>query len=650
MSDDKPDFNGEGFPGRYLNWSPRFGTGMWDGAFSPMGPDGQSNQDLRFSAPPDIAKYFGEGAHYEKIADNPPPLPGNPGSSVWAPVFKDGTRIPEAANVFDTGKGKYQANSDGTYAPWTPAGTGETIRPTSYSLADGKYTPIDKTGNAIGRPQTTIPNRDQWMADPRDATRLIPDPSKAAPAAGGVPGGGEGLSTDEENSGRAADAIRKAKDDFAKKKTSLHEAEGKLTEIMLSAKAADEDGRRAVQGIQKDVIAALEDYQKHPDDPTYELQFLKLLRDKAAEAGDLLENNKIAAADKAQMAMALADFYKEGANPNSSGPGEQPAGPPSMTDPRLTNPAAPGLLAPDPGAVADPGLGPAPVMPDPTAADVLGGGLGPGSPLGDALNSAAPLLQGLPGQFGGGGGGVPGLDLGAITKPISDAISGAGGGDHGRGGRDDEGRDDGHGRDGRDGKDDPDKPGRDKPEVPKPEPNPQDPNKPPVPPGGATPAPGTNPEVTPPAPPTVPSTVVDLKDGASVTAADTNRAGALRDALKGTPAGEAYRLNNLSVPPPGTTLAEYVRPNDLRPGDYAMYKDRIEMIVDPSKWVGAGGQLQPMSTLPQGEGFEGFGRPTQAAGTPAPAPAAPAATTPAATPAAPSGLGQPVVPPSDPRK
>ncbi|MFA4085212.1 DUF4226 domain-containing protein [Mycobacteroides salmoniphilum] len=649
MSDDKPDFTGEGFPGQYLNWSPRFGTGMWDGTFSPMGPDGQSNQDLRFAAPPDIDKYFGDGARYEKVADIPPPLPGNPGASVWAPVFKDGTRIPESANVFDTGKGKYQANSDGTFAPWTPAGTGETLRPTSYTLTDGKYTPIDKTGNAIGRPEQTIPNRDQWMADPRDANRLIPDPSKVPPAAPGAAPGGEGLSTDEENSGRAADAIRKSKEDFAKKKTSLHEAEQKLTEIMLEAKAADVDGRNAVQGIQKDVIAGLQDYQKHSDDPAYELQFLKFLREKAAEAGDLLENNKIAAADKARMAMALADFYKEGGDTNSSGPGGQvqPPGQPSMTDPRLTNPGAPGLLSPDPGAVADPGLGPAPAMPDPTAADVLGGGMGPGSPFGDALSAAAPLLQGLPGQLGAGGGGG-GFDVGALTKPITDAISGAaGGGDHGRGG-DGEGRDGEHGRD---GKDEHDKPGRDeKPDPNKPEPKPEDPNKPPAAPG-AVPAPGTNPDVTPPAAPTVPSTTVDLKDGASVTAADANRAGALRDALKGTPAGEAYRLNNLSVPPPGTTLAEYVRPNDLQASDYAMYKDRIEMIVDPSKWVGAGGQLQPMSTLPQGEGFEGFGRPTAASAPAQGAPGViPAATTPAATPAPASGLGQSVVPPPTPRK
>lgn len=650
MSDDKPDFNGEGNPGQYLNWNPRFGTGMWDGTFSPMGPDGQTNQDLRFSAPPDIDKYFGQGAHYEKVADIPPPLPGNPGASVWAPVFKDGTRIPDAGNVFDTGKGKYQANSDGTYAPWTPAGTGETIRPTSYTLSDGRYTPIDKTGNAIGRPQTTIPNRDQWMADPHDATRLIPDPSKTPPPAGAAGGAGDadGLSTDEENSGRAADAIRQAKEGFAKKKTSLHEAEEQLTEIMLSARAADEDGRKAVQGIQKDVIAGLEDYLKHPDDPTYELQFLKFLRDKAAQAGDLLENNKIAAADKARMAMALSDFYKEGGNVNSSGPGgqEQPPGGQSMTDPRLTNPGSPGLLTPD---APPPDLGPAPVMPDPTAADVLGGGLGPGSPLGDALSSAGPLLQGLPNTLGAGGGGAPGLDLGAITKPISDAISGAAGGDHGRGDHDGEGRDDGPGRDGRDGKDEHDKPGRDKPDEPgNPNPKPQDPNNPASPP--ATPAPGTAPEVTPPAPPTVPSTTVDLKDGASVTAADTNRAGALRDALKGTPAGEAYRLNNLSVPPPGTSLSQYVRPNDLQPGDYAMYKDRIEMIVDPSKWIGSGGQIQPMSTLPQGEGFEGFGRPTQAAATPATPPGVVSPPAQAATPPAATGLGQSVVPPSNPRK
>lgn len=116
--------------------------------------------------------------------------------------------------------------------------------------------------------------------------------------------------------------------------------------------------------------------------------------------------------------------------------------------------------------------------------------------------------------------------------------------------------------------------------------------------------------------------VVELKDGSHVTATDLSRAEAARAALKGTPAGEAYRVNNLSYPPPGTRLTTLVPPNQLVPADYAMYTDKVVMMLGPDKWVDEGGQIQPIKTLPQGPSFLGYGHPTNmpsAAGVPAPA-------------------------------
>lgn len=508
----------------------------------------------------------------------------------------------KSEHTTDKGTGQWQDCTG-----WTDPQTGVFYRRRNDEDNSGDFPQVPD--NALDR----IRNAHPGLFNPSTKEMITPphgpgQPAPPAPAPAETPAPGEGLSTDEENSGRAQKAIDKVKAELADRKSNVHDADAKLTELMLTSKAKQQDGLTALQGMQQDIVAALNDPASNLDTPDGELQFLKMLRDKADTARDLLNSGKLADADQAKMALALADFYKQGNN-NSNGPGQgqQPPGQTDLTDPRLTNPVAPGLMTPDPSEM----LGPPPEMPGPLPDDLgLGNPLGPGSPLGDGLSAAAPLLQGLnPGGLLGGGGG--GLDVGAITKPIGDAISAAA----------EHSKPDDDAKPGDDHKPKPDeKP--DKPEGP-PTPKPDKPEGPPTSP--PEPAPGTLGPNDPPAPPTAPSMVVDLKDGSHVTATDLSRAEATRAALKGTPAGEAYRVNNLSFPPPGTRLTTLIPPNQLVPADYAMYTDKVVMMLGPDKWVDEGGQIQPIKTLPQGPSFLGYGHPTNMpAAAPAPAPAPPA--------------------------
>ena len=511
-----------------------------------------------------------------------------------------GYKDPETGVVYED-----RSHQNSSVNPAVPDDALDRIRQSHYQLFDpATRAPISP---APGAPSANTPAAPDINSPQNTDPGLNNPPRPGAPPPPAPPGGG--LSTDEENSGRTADAIKKVQGEMADRQSNVREADAKLAEIMLSAHAKSAEGRAAIQGLQQDIIAALNDPKNNLDTKDGELQFLKFLREKAEAAKKLVLDDKLTDADQAKMALALADFYKTGSGNNSDNP--KPGTPAPGTDPGAPAPSDPGLAPSDPGL-----LGPSPEMPDPMMGDL---GLPPEgtSPFSDALGAAAPLLSGMGNPLGGGlpGGG---LDLGAITKPIGDAISAAA--DHPK----DEPKPD-EKADKSDTDKDEEKPGDKKPGEEGPDgKKPGDPNQPPQPGQPApAPAPGSvpDPAVAPPAPP-APSLNVDLKDGSQVTAADPSRAGATRSLLTGTQYGEALRQNGLVAPPPGTTLTNYLPPNQLQPADYAMYQDKLVGVLGPDKFVGADGRIEPLNTLPQ-DGFLGFGRPTAAAGTVTPASAAP---------------------------
>lgn len=190
---------------------------------------------------------------------------------------------------------------------WTDPQTGvEYVDRSGFSDGNWPQVPDD----ALNKLRDNHP----WLFDRKTGAAMTPPPGApgtgpvvpAPPAPGAVPG--EGLSTDEENSGRAQKAIDKVKAELADRRSNVHDADAKLTEIFLTSKAKQHDGLAILQGMQKDIVAALNDPASNLDTPAGELQFLKMLRDKADTARDLLNSGKLADADQARMALALADF------------------------------------------------------------------------------------------------------------------------------------------------------------------------------------------------------------------------------------------------------------------------------------------------------------------------------------------------------
>ncbi len=409
---------------------------------------------------------------------------------------------------------------------------------------------------------------------------------------------GAGLSTEEENTGRAAEAIKKVQAEMADRQSKVREADAKLAEVMLSAHANSAESLAAIQQMQQDIVAALSDPNSNLDTPAGELQFLKFLREKAESAKQLVAEGKLTAADQAKMGLALAEFYEHGSGHHSGT--SEPEAPAGQHDP-----------SPLPGAAGDPAAYPPDLGPPPEMPGDLGLALPPDdyAPLTDALGSVAPLLSGLGNPLGGA---IPGagMDLGAVTRPISDAIAAAA--DRSSSANPTLDEDEPVEED-----TDPVKEADETPSAEIPESSePGDLDQPAAP--EAVPGSVPDPSVDADPPPPPPSLQVDLRDGSQVSAADPSRAGATRALLAGTPYGEALRQNGLIAPPPGATLTNYLAPTQLQPGDYAMYPDKMVGVLGPDKFVGADGRIEPLTTLPP-DGFLGFGRPTPAEGTVAPA-------------------------------
>jgi hypothetical protein len=130
-------------------------------------------------------------------------------------------------------------------------------------------------------------------------------------------------------------------------------------------------------------------------------------------------------------------------------------------------------------------------------------------------------------------------------------------------------------------------------------------------------------------------TVVQLPNGASVTAPNPQIAKVIEAAVGGTPIGEAFRQQGMVVPPPGTAVDHPVDPGRLASGDIGMFTDRQALALDRNQAL-LGGQIQPVASV-SGPSFLGWLHPPDPGGT---APSASAETT------APESAGSP--PPTRP--
>ncbi len=463
-------------------------------------------------------------------------------------VFGDGTPVPRDGSLAyrDAANGKtYLLNDDGTVSPLDPNGAvGQPVSPAGFRpTADGQYAPIDSTGHQVA-PLTTAP----------------PATPSAPPAAGPA------LPTDEQQSGRAADAVKKLHEEMQNRYSDISDAEGKLSEVLLTAHATTADGQQKLQAIQQKIVEAIDNPDLSLDTPAGEQAFLAFLRGQVAAIGDVVTSGTLRAEDQAKAVEALSNLY-----------GSDPGSPPAPVE-----------------APVEDGLGPEEPMPDPTLSD-LGLGVGappPAEPL-STLASALPAALGAfpAGGLGGGFGGDPFSSLAGAAAPLAGLASQLS--EQPR--RDDtaDGADvDKRSDDGADGR------GDSEPEHQQPQPD------------SATPSSAP--------PPPVPTTVVSLPDGSTATARTAALAGAVKSYLGGTPVDAAYRQAGIDLPPPGTPVTNPVDPSALSCGAIGMFKDHYVVALSSVKAL-QNGQVVPLSTVASGPDFLGWMDPTAA---PAAAPAA----------------------------
>lgn len=565
-------------------------------------------------------------------------------------LFGDGTRVPADGSLayHDSASGTtYLLNTDGSVSPLGPTGhAGDPIQPAGLRRgADGGWAPIDDTGHQIA-PLVATPTAaryghhdengvltpknaagDYYVLDPDGGRRFFDRDGHpidgARFTADGAPGPAATpptLPTGEQQSGQAAEAVRKLQDELRGDFGTLSAAEERLSEAMLTAHATTVDGRDQLGALQRDIVAAVNDPATALDTPAGQQAYLKFLQGKVAAIRKVVDSGALVAGDQASVATALAGLYADGGG--TAGPSDGPSPPPAT-------PAATGDVpaSTDPGP-ADPGpttadLGPAPAMPDPTLSDVLGGPLGTGG--GWAGDPMASLLPGALGGLGGLGGGDP-FGLGGLAGAAS-PLAGLSSGLRDPAVDDDAGHHHDHDEDTTTRHDDPpadtspdDAPA---PKAPPTPPSDEQPDGQPTPQPQGTPGEGA--PAASPGPAPVPTSTVALPDGSSTTAKTPALAGAVRAYLSGTAVDEAYRQAGMALPPPGTPVTTPADPADLSCGYLGMFTDHYVVAASAVKAV-ENGTVVPLSTVASSPNFLGWLDPTTLAAHPAPAPAPPSPT------------------------
>jgi hypothetical protein len=126
--------------------------------------------------------------------------------------------------------------------------------------------------------------------------------------------------------------------------------------------------------------------------------------------------------------------------------------------------------------------------------------------------------------------------------------------------------------------------------------------------------------------PTGPTTVT-LPDGETVTAASPQLAAVIQAAVAGAPIADAFHQQGITIPPPGTAVANPIDPRHVIPGDVGVFTDRHALALGHEKAL-IDGQIQHIATV-SGPNFLGWEHPP-AATAPAehdsPTPTRPAAT------------------------
>jgi Domain of unknown function (DUF4226) len=556
-------------------------------------------------------------------------------------VFGDGTAVPSDGSLAyrDTAsKTTYLLNDDGSVTPLDANGhAGLPMVPAGFRQnADGGFAPVDPSGNQVapllGGPPPT-PNGyhsdngvltpkngqgDYYVDDPGAGKRGYFDPAGhpiteqqfragATAPPPGVPGG-QGLPTDEQQSGRTADAVNKLQDELKKHYCDISDAEEGLAETLLNARATTADGQKQLNDIQKKIVGAVDNPDLSLDTPAGETALLKFLRGQVAAIGDVLKSGTLNADDQSKAIAALSKLYSldQDLTPGDS---QQPgtAGTPPDSTPPDSTPADPTPADPTPA--------------DPTPADPTPSDLGLGALMGpDPLSSLGSMLPAAMGAFpaGGGGAGSPFDSLGGLTGAASPLAGLAAQLSDQAAHRDDAHRDDAHHDDAHHDDADNNASGSDKKADQSPttdDPAGKD-TKGLYQPAAVSAGPAA--PAGPAAAAAPPSTSVALPDGSTADARTPALASAVKSALAGTPLDAAYRQVGIELPPPGTPVTNPVDPNQLSAGMIGMFKDHYVVALSTAKAL-QDRQVVSLASAASGPDFLGWIDPAALGTQPAPA-------------------------------
>ncbi len=400
------------------------------------------------------------------------------------------------------------------------------------------------------------------------------------------------------NEGLAADAIRGAETALARQNSTAAQVDLQVVTAVLNAHAANADGAAELESLQTDIESAVLS-RTDLDTPAGAREFQRFLIGKLRDIRTVVDTAGLDATSKAALAAALASLYAsatpppvEPAVPDQAASTYAPAGPGSQETPPAQARGSAGAR-PEPASTAGssrqfddlppidlsdipsgsgpafeplpvsappPSSMPAPVMAAPATA-----------PAGPAWGGGG-LPAGIP--FGGGGLASPTLPELAGPDPLTDRLF--------------EDRDD-H-------VDPPDRADESRVE-------PETESEAEEEPGEATaetdaPADGVRPEDP---------TTVHLPDGGNVSAPSAEVAAAMTAAIAGTPIPEAFRLQGITLPAPGTAVTAPVQVTDVIPGDIGMFADRHALALGNGEAL-LDGQIQPIASVIE-TGFLGWQHP-----------------------------------------
>jgi hypothetical protein len=425
----------------------------------------------------------------------------------------------------------------------------------------------------------------------RKIRQLHPDAFGTA----GPPSGGPDAAPDREQ-GAAAEAMAGAEAALAHQNSASSQLDMQVVAAILNAHQKAVEGRDALTKLQREIEAAVVG-RSDLDTPAGARDFQRFLIGKLKDIRAVVLNASLDDTSKSALMAAWTSLYNASKNdpaehPQASGvpvavPDNTAAGPVddpgSEWDPSLDSMVGddPGLPPeesseiPPPPAAAAPAAAPASLLPS-----IPGFGTGP-----------APGLGTAPGSLGGfsapGGLPLPDMREGSRTDPPLREPNDEGG----PGSHEPDLTDDAEGQD-----------GDEVVSEDKHEPQPVGP------------------------------TPVSLPDGDTVTAASPQLAAAIQAAVGGAPIAEAFHRQGITIPAPGTAVANPIEPLQAVPGDIGIFTDRHALALGHEKAL-LDGQIQRIATV-SGPSFLGWEHPP-AATAPATAPAdtdTPTPTRPAATP------------------